>query len=223
MSSEMPENAGPSAEATLGPPPRRVPLAVQVLRLFRGSRGCFWLWFFLASLGVWVMLEDLVEHTRVAWSVLGLVVYAAVTALGLLLLVRAVRDGLAERHLLVHGHFAVGRVTRDRSVAPKFSRLTLEVTDAAGETRQVSADAYWDDFAEPQPVRRLLYDPSRPDDALLLDNGGASDPPQLDGRGGFRRPKPADLVELLVPLLILLVPVRGIIVLTIRLLVPHAE
>ncbi len=217
-------NADRQPQTALAPPPRRVPLTLQVDCLCGGTKSCLWFWLFLGALGVGALLEGLPDRWMVAWAVVGLVVFGAVTALGLLLVIASVREGLQERRLLVHGRFAVGRVTGDESLNPKCSRLSLEVTDDCGEALEVRGTAYWDDFEEPRPTRRLLYNPAQPDNALLLDNGGASNPPQLDGRGGFRRPDLADLaVSVALPLLVLLVPVRSIVVAVIRLVTAGTE
>ncbi|MFQ6133175.1 MAG: hypothetical protein ACE5R4_14130 [Armatimonadota bacterium] len=216
MASDNATEADLAPEATLAPPPRRVPPAVQIVCLFGGTKGCLWFWLFFGALGVWGLLETLLARYTVAWSAVGLVVFSIVTVIALLLVAASVREGLKERRLLVHGQFAVGRVTDDEGLGPKVSRLTLEVTADSGERLEVRGTAYWDDFPEPQPRRRLLYDPTDPDNTLLLDNDAASHPPQLDGRGDFRRPGLAEVcVALSFPLLVLLVPVRGLVVLLI--------
>jgi len=206
----------PVPEATLDPPPRRVPLTLQAECLFGGVYSCGWFALFLAGCGLCALIETVVERYMVAWCIVGIVVFTAVTALLLALVVRAVIDGLKERRLLIHGRFAVGRVTGRRGLGPGCSRMSLRVTEDSGEAIEVEATAYSNDLGASPLYRRVLYDPSDPDGALLLDNGGASGPPQLNGKGGFRPPPIGDtLVSLAIPLLILLVPVRGLVMLLI--------
>jgi len=204
--------------ADLAPPPRRVPVSLQAVCLLGGTKSCIWLWVFFGIGGLWCGLESLVAREMIVWSIFVLVVFGLVAALGIFVLAASLREGIRDRQPLIHGRFARGRVVASDSVGPKVLRLTFEVTADSGDPIEVRGTAYLDDFEEPKEYRRLLYDPSDPDSTLLLDNGGASHPPRPDGRGGLERPSIGDLCTAVgPPLLVLLVPIRGIVVILIGL------
>ncbi len=204
-------SSAPTPES-LGPPPRRVPLTVQIVCLLGGTQGCLWFWLFFGSLGLCAFASMPADGEMVAYSIFGLTVFGLVSILGAVLVVASLRERGRDRRLLTYGVFAVGRVVAEQGLQSRCSRLTLEVSDTAGQTLEVTGTAYFSDFVGPPTHRRLLYDPARPDNALLLDNGGASNPPELDGRGGFRRPPAGDVATaLLWPVLVAAVPLRSLV------------
>ena len=221
----MHPDGGSEEAAGLAPPPRRVPLSLQIVCLFGGVKGgCAWLSLFFATLGVAALLEALPDEATLGWSVFGLVLFSVLALVALLLVLTTLRDGLRERRLMVRGTFAAGRVIRVEPLAPRCSRLTFEVVDETGQRLEVQGTAYGDRPIDPQSSWRLLYDPARPDSTLLLDNGGADAPPQLDGRGGFRRASlPDAILDLVLVVLVLVVPVRAIVDLLIRAVLAHSR
>lgn len=110
-------------------------------------------------------------------------------AIGLCLIIAGIRKGIKANHLLRYGEQTTGKlISKDRTGAevndqPVY-KMTFEFAASDGSSCQVIAKTHRPEALEDEEQEPLLYDPSRPDYAVMMDNLPGN--PRIDSNGEIR-------------------------------------
>lgn len=116
-----------------------------------------------------------------------------------------VRKGLRAIHLLEHGQLAQGTLAAKDPTNMSVNdqpvyKLTFAFTAQDGQEYQVSHKTHNTEALEDEETERLLYDPTQPASAIMVDT--ITGFPELDEHGRLR-PQSAPVTALLLPVLVL--------------------
>jgi hypothetical protein len=130
--------------------------------------------------------------------ILGGVFAGAVALVAVGLLVEGMRTSLREVWFLRRGKLALAHVTgHEPCDRTRGYRVTFEFTDGGNEIRQAQISTHNWTVLEPSCRTPILYDPGRPDRALMVQDMKCA--PRFNGRGGFRAPEAGTLALILTP------------------------
>jgi hypothetical protein len=192
----------PPDDPFLAAPPRWVPLTLLYDCLFSGLG---WGWVLLLGVGVaeGCVLGVLWFHglLRTVYVLTGLL-SALVALAGVGVLAGGMGCALQEVWFLRHGKLALAHARHHEPCDRTRGYLvTFEFTDDDGEVREAQVSTHNWTVLEPSRRTPLLYDPARPDRALIVEDMKCE--PRFNGRGGFRAPEAGTLALLLTPVVLL--------------------
>lgn len=112
--------------------------------------------------------------------------------------------GVRQTRLLRHGSLALGQLVNKQATQTRINdqtvyKLTFEFADLSGTTQKMTVRSHMPETLEDDDRERLLYDPTRPQDAVLWDNVPGS--PEVDERGQLKPTAGSALVVMIIPAL----------------------